>query len=149
MSKFYLLRKNDEKKTRDEATLLMELQRSIPDVHVAAALIIDVPPDLDWLIGEMGGIALVYELLELHESTPQKPEKRIRKASPTGTCSQCKGDWPLTKEGICKPCAMRNAKTRKNGNEIFGSQEKKINTGTRTEPSFIHRDGSIHGKKLG
>jgi hypothetical protein len=69
------------------------------------------------------------------------------------TCSQCGKERQQTASGICKPCAMKNAKeAKKNGKApLFGSEEHKINaqSAPSAEQHFIHRHGPIHGKKLG
>ena len=173
MSRYYVLKKEDEQQARDQIQFLFLLQKAIPAVQVQPAMIITVPDDLNCLIQALDGKLIVDRVYELKKQawieerlqearqaspivvpTSEKSQKKARRPSPAGKCSQCGNFLPLTKTGICRPCAMRNAKAqKKNGKAIpldqVGSVEKKINASTRTEEHFTTRRGPIKARKLG
>ncbi len=160
MSKFFILKKADEVAAREHAQFLLLLPKINPKIQVEAAAIVTVPDELDCLILSMDGVSIAGQApatIQASVSIPTSEKlvkaKRGRKPQATGICSQCGKDRPLTKTGICKPCAMNNARAaRKNGREIVaghvGTAEKRINRAANAEPRIITRHGPIKGKKL-
>ncbi len=174
MSQYYILKKEDLQEAKYQAQLLMLLPRMNPAILVEAAAIITVPDMLDCLAIALGGIPLASQIapgipMTVDIPASEKPPKKTKRRPATGTCSQCGNERELAKTGICKPCAMNNARAaRKNGQELppghvglpakainqsgnmqAGIQEIKINRAASAEPRIITRYGPIKGKKLG
>jgi hypothetical protein len=187
MSK-YIIISNKAEQFQDQKHLLFYLQKLNPAIEIQAALVITVPDALDCLIQSLDGVPMAGPATVASPATRQeaisisavstgapdakalankvaweirKRKKYTRRPTTTMICSQCNKEREPTKSGICKICAMANArKARKNGQAIapspaarqeagyVGKEERKVNASTRTEERFITHHGSIKGKKL-
>lgn len=135
---------------------------------------------IDGLMLALGALPVTGDPIPAPETPVVKPKRASKRsqAAPAATmvCSQCGSDRQPTKSGVCKPCAMTNARTAKNkaaGKPVGGMKPVEISTSPKaaalpsgktdsrfSEPQifaddrsadagFLRRNGAIRGKKLG
>lgn len=175
MSQFYILINRDPAIANFQKGLFYNLAMLNRMIKVEQAAIVTVPDELDCLVRSIDGVlikqipmnALDMEFISnktIDEKaladqvaaaipTPETIGKKPRRRPASQRCSQCGEFRPLTKTGICKVCAMGNARAaRRNERTVtagtVGSEERKINASTRIEPTIITQHGPIKGKKL-
>lgn len=188
MAQFYFPDPGSPSERANLAQLLDLLQKKIFDIQPSWAIMCTAPEDYSYLLENLGAVRINQEMqTEAQEATVQvfktggtgvgpeveipsvntsnAKDKPVRKRSPgpdkTMICSQCGELRQPTKSGVCKPCAMANAKTAKKTN---GKQPNNFTPGNAdsrfSEPTvftedreanqrILTRHGAIKGKRLG